>query len=150
MAVCLLHHHLLHHSCRLEYLEALIATVLLCYLDLQPQTHSSPEQFNSFILRPSHAHIAESPPRKYLVAIMTRSPAVLGLLLVLISPLLVFAQFGHFFENMFSGGGGGGGGGGQRGRGGNVASDSEWYRRTYDGGLCSRLEMWSFQLMLDG
>lgn len=46
------------------------------------------------------------------------------------------AQFGNFFDQMFSGGSGeGGASGGSRRQAGNVASDSTWYRSTYEGGM---------------
>ena len=53
---------------------------------------------------------------------------LLQLLLLLFAPLIVSAQFGNFFENMFQGGGGGG----RHSQ--NVASDSAWYQGTYAGG----------------
>jgi hypothetical protein len=61
---------------------------------------------------------------------MPRLTTLLGLILVL-SPLLVAAQFGQFFEQMFHGGNGGGHGQQQER---NVPSNSDWYRRNYDEG----------------
>lgn len=66
-------------------------------------------------------------------------PLPLHILLLLITASLASAQI-PFFENFFQGGGGGGGGGHQhqqqqQQREQNVASDSEWYQRTSDGGM---------------
>ena len=62
------------------------------------------------------------------------------LVLILLSlPALTHAQFGQFFEHMFSGGGAGGGGGAghhhrhQQEQ--DVASDAVWYKKTYEGGM---------------
>lgn len=56
----------------------------------------------------------------------------LVLLPLLSLPLLVSAQFGNFFEGMF---GGGHQQQQQQQQRGNVASDSQWYRGMYDGGM---------------
>lgn len=49
-------------------------------------------------------------------------------------PLLASAQFGNFFEGMFGGGAQQQQQQQQQQRG-NVASDSQWYRQTYDSGM---------------
>lgn len=69
----------------------------------------------------------------------------LTLLPLLTLPLLASAQFGNFFEGMF---GGGGGGQQQQQRGQNVASDSQWYRDTHDGGLFPSIILFSLSLSL--
>ncbi|KAI5799194.1 hypothetical protein DFH27DRAFT_559947 [Peziza echinospora] len=73
-------------------------------------------------------------------------PRLLTLTLLLLLPLLAHAQFGQFFEHMFSGGGSnshgqqGGGGHSQRHhqQPDDVASDSSWYRQTYERAHCSK------------
>lgn len=51
-----------------------------------------------------------------------------------VSPILVSAQFGNFFEQMFSGGGGGDHGH----RDSNVGSDSQWYRENWERASCNK------------
>ncbi|EGX51551.1 Long chronological lifespan protein 2 [Orbilia oligospora] len=65
---------------------------------------------------------------------MARSP-VLSILLLLIAPLLVAAQFGGgFFEHLFQGGHDGH----HQQRHQDVGSDSSWYRQTYAQAHCSK------------
>lgn len=67
---------------------------------------------------------------------------LVALLLLLIQPLLVSAQF-QFFEQMFHQQGGQGGGGGhhnqqqQQQTKQNMPSDSSWFRQNYDSGMSS-------------
>jgi hypothetical protein len=56
----------------------------------------------------------------------------LSLVILILAPLLVAAQFGQFFEQMFQGSGGQRGGRQQESN--NVPSDSDWYRRNFDEG----------------
>ncbi|KAK6534115.1 Long chronological lifespan protein 2 [Arthrobotrys megalospora] len=66
---------------------------------------------------------------------MTRSP-VLSLLLLLIAPLLVAAQFGGgFFEHLFQGGHDGHQ---QQQRHQDVGSDSSWYQQVHAQAHCSK------------
>lgn len=53
---------------------------------------------------------------------------------LLTAPLLVSAQFGSFFDNMFNGGGHDGHHHQHRRQ--NVPSDPRWYRENYEGGKC--------------
>ncbi|KAI5780760.1 hypothetical protein EDC01DRAFT_252965 [Geopyxis carbonaria] len=69
---------------------------------------------------------------------MMKTSAFHALLFVFFSSSVVSAQFGNLFEQMFSSGSGESGpSNGNHRQAGNVASDSSWYRTTYEGAACS-------------